>query len=524
MYGGLLSGRKKILSWLREYSQSSRLTFILQIVSRLGTNLLNLIWTPLLLSAMGKSLNGVFMTFQSVAQLGGLGDLGMGGAVNIRALQYLGQGKNEELVKFLSTARTVFVCLALSSVAFFLVFHNHLPGWMGFVPTENAGSLPTLFMFGGLSIGFLILNSYFSNLNYACGNISWPILPGFLFLQFALACHWWLASHKSPLWMQSLPYIVIGLCGVLVNWFCVRANRRDVSGLFPLKFNWRIAVSLFESSFWMYLYSLGNAIYTTTDNLIVNAGFGSAQVPAFKYNRRLCEMGTMLIVTASFATLPKIAQWMASPDGETNNRARSAADRLNKFQTFCGLIAALAYLALNNIFMRVWLHGEDMVAPFFWQAAFALNLVVTTSGDTCIQLTARCGSNGLRVAGAAIGLTGLLNLGFAVGAMKMGSINGVSLAPCIAQTVLNLASSWYTCRYLKMNWSPWVWKGWLCPILAVGLAIWLRHVIPLDSALHVAMLCASYLVILLISAFWLGVDAAFIRDEITIFKNGFKKK
>ncbi len=521
-----MSSGSKFVEWLREHTKSPRLTFVLQVVSRLAGNLLNIFWTPMLLSAMGASLNGLLLSFQAITQLGGLGDLGMGGAIAIRTAQYLGQGKEDELRKFLSTARAVFVLMAIAAISFFLVTCNFLPGRAKFLPVENSGSMPALFALGGVAIALLILNSYYSNLNYACGNISWPVLPNLLILQLVLAMHCWLAWHKYPLWMQFLPYLVIGgqgLGGILINRFCVKAYHPTLWTMFPLKFDWRTARSLFESSFWVYLCALGNAIYTMPDRLIVNAGFGSAQVPAFTYNRKLCEIGTMMILSASFAMLPKIALWIAAPDEESRGRARSAAGRLNKFQTFFGLFAALAYLALNNVFMRLWL-GPGMVAPFFWQAAFALNLVVTTAGDTCIQLTTRCGSNGLRVAGTAIGLTGLLNLAFAYTAMKMGSINYVALAPFVAQSVLNLVSSFYTCRYLKMNWPPWVLKGWLCPIFAVGLATWLRHYIPLDSMLHVALICAAYLVILAISGVCLGVDAAFFREEMLIIKNSFKKK
>ncbi len=104
---------KGFVPWLRDIRNSSRLAYLLIMGSRVLSSAMNLLWIRLLLGAMGVPLNGLFLTFQSVAQLGGLGDLGLGGAVGVQAGQYLGQGRQAELRKFLAAARTVFLLLAL---------------------------------------------------------------------------------------------------------------------------------------------------------------------------------------------------------------------------------------------------------------------------------------------------------------------------------------------------------------------------------------------------------------------------
>ena len=50
----------------------------------------------------------------------------------------------------------------------------------------------------------------------------------------------------------------------------------------PLKFEWRTAVVLSESSFWVYLCGLGNAIYRNTDGLVINAGFAAGTLPIYQ--------------------------------------------------------------------------------------------------------------------------------------------------------------------------------------------------------------------------------------------------
>src|ERR1043166_6672975 len=100
---------KRLAQWLRSQRSSTRLSYIFQIVCRIGFSLLSLLWTPLLLSSMGPTLNGLFLNFQKMASLGAVGDLGMGGLVNIQTSRLLGQQKENELKTFLAAARGVFL-------------------------------------------------------------------------------------------------------------------------------------------------------------------------------------------------------------------------------------------------------------------------------------------------------------------------------------------------------------------------------------------------------------------------------
>ena len=61
----------------------------------------------------------------------------------------------------------------------------------------------------------VLISSYLNNLNYACGNVAWPVLPDLILLQLSLLGHWLLARQGQPLWMQFIPYLaaaIIRLC------------------------------------------------------------------------------------------------------------------------------------------------------------------------------------------------------------------------------------------------------------------------------------------------------------------------
>src|SRR5271169_1670900 len=104
--------KKGLKLWLWEQRDTARLAYVLTLSARVLSSFLGLIWIRLLVGAMGQELNSVYLAFQKLISLGGLGDLGIGGAVSVRAGQFLGQGKEEELRRFLASARTVFLLLA----------------------------------------------------------------------------------------------------------------------------------------------------------------------------------------------------------------------------------------------------------------------------------------------------------------------------------------------------------------------------------------------------------------------------
>lgn len=510
-------------SWIWRLRTNSRFAYLLQISSRITTSALALIWYRVLVGVMGEALYSLFQAFQTLFSLGGLGDLGMGGAVGIRTGRYLGEGtaKEDELRRFLASARSVFLILTLVAAGVMLAISPWLTHWLHFPDVAHAGSHTHAVMIGAAIIGSVMLFSYMSNVNYACGNIAWPVLPDVLLLQLSLLCHWLLARQQQPLWVQFIPYAASGFIKVVLMWCYVRASHRSLARIFPLGFDWRLGIDLFEGSFWVYLCCLGNVIYRSTDNLVITAGFAPGTLVGYTCNYRYCELTNFVVITASYVMLPKLTQWMASSDSADQARLRVEMRRLNQFQILLGAGAVLSYLAFNNFFMQLWWHHAArpiQPAALPLQIAFALNMAVTTCGDTALQMALRSGNKGLRVVGALAASMGIVNLALSVIAMKQGYLAGVALATVVAQSGLMLGSSFYLCRHLKLAWLPWALKGCVIPLVGIGFAGWLRIKWPMDSAAHVALLLGSYAALFAAAAWALGVNKAMLMEELKIVK------
>src|SRR5258705_2851210 len=352
--------------WLKGQRSSTRIAYVLQMITRVGHALLSFLWTPLLIGAMGKARYGTFLSFQSVATLGGLGDLGMGGAINIETSRLLGKNEIPALQRFLSVARAAFAGMAIVVVILFAGLAPWLPQWLHFQAPAGIGSMRLLFMIGGIAAGCMIINSYITNVNYGAVTLTWPIIPTFIAVQLSLLAHWLIASAALPLWIQYIPYLGAIALQIVFAWVFLHRSHPELSAVFSMTFDRKVMAGIIGKSFWVYLYCIGGTISTLTDRLIINAGFGNTQVPPYQLNIKLCELALFVIGTASLVSTPKIAVWVASADPEVRQRGVAETLRLNRFQTFLGCAAVLVYLAINDAFMRWWLGAEYQV-PLAWQ-------------------------------------------------------------------------------------------------------------------------------------------------------------
>ena len=498
------------------------MAFILRMVAMGLGSVLSLLWYRVLLGAMGDALYGLFLTFQAVTRLGGLGDLGISGALSLKAGLMMGRREDEKLRKLLASARALFLFLAVLVLLVLAALSPWLPQWLKFRDVPGAGSLTVLFIWGGVSGAVLVLAGYFHSLNYAHGTVTWPILPAVVVGQmFAPLLHWQLALWHAPLWVQNLPYIGASLLTGLLAWLMLKWSHPWLGELRPLGFDRALWKMLAGASGWIYLCSLGSAIYIATARLVINAGFGPSIIPSYQANYKACELAMTLIVSASFVSLPKITQWISSPDATDRRRLLLEVHRLNAFQIVLGCAGALGYLALNDLFVKFWL-GARYQVPFALQLAFACNLAVTTGGDAGIQIAGRCGTNGIRTAGLVIAGTGILNLLLALVSMKLGSITGIAVAAVVAQSVLTLVLGYVTCRHLGLSMVRWSAKTWVIPLGVILAAGGLRFWLPDQSLGHMGVLGGTYVLLLLAICRLVGIDRQMLLAELAIVRAMFK--
>jgi O-antigen/teichoic acid export membrane protein len=509
--------RGRVRLWLIANRSSARLAFVLRLVAMGVGSVMGFIWTPLLIRAMGDAVFGTFMSFQGALRLAGLGDFGLSGAVGVRTGQMIGRGDTDHLQPFLASARMILMLMAVALGLAICFLAPWLPHWLDFQDTSGAGSLPMLFIIGGVTMTVGMLCGYFNGLNLANATVTWPIVPVLVMTQLTMLGQWLLARAGAPLWMQSVP-AMLGLAAQgLMFWWMLKITHPWLGRIFPLRVDPQVWRNLMATSGWVYLYALGHAVFSATDRLLINSGFGPEAVPPYLFNFKLCELALSVVVSASFVGQAKINMWIANPAPESQERSRQAVQRLLLFQSLLGTCFALGYLAVNNWFVKVWV-GEAYQMPSMLQWAFALTLAITAGGDAGIQIAGLCGPRGLRIAGAAIGGAALVNLGLSFVAMKFGSINGIAYATVVAQSGLSLYLARFTARHLGLSFRTFAIQAWLLPVVGVALLAALHAQIGSADWRTIGILLVGAALLIVIQCRLAGVNRSVFAQEWSLIQ------
>jgi hypothetical protein len=389
-----------------------------------------------------------------------------------------------------------------------------LPAWLHFQAAPGSGSLTLLFIMGGVGIALTIAASYFGNVSYGVGNVCWPILPAFVATQIAFLCQWFLARAGSPLWCQYLPQVGIQIFCIWFIWLGLTWTDRRVGALLPLAADRAVFARLFSTGIWAYLANLGNMVFTTMGQLLVNAGFGAVEVPAFVVNGRLPELAFSLINAASFVASFKIVTLLQSKhDPALREQGVKLFHYLHRVQILMGLSAAAGYLLFNDTFVAWWL-GRDYQIAHAVQFAFAANLVLAAGADAVLRVVCLRSPEDLRYYSRTVISTSGLYLIVAFASMKAGFLPGIASAAALAQLALGCLNARRLCS--EPGWSLWVimQRVVLLPLGVLAILIALKLTVSGPSSASWAVLVAAYVVILALTNRLLGFRLADIPSEI----------
>lgn len=466
--------------WFVEQRSSARVAFTLRTGSMAANALLSLVWTPLLLRALGAENYGTYTAFGAFLGLATAGEFGLGGATSIQTNRLIASGDTAGLRQLHANVRGIFLALAAVAAAVVLAASPWLPGWLNFHPSPGAGSLALLFAVGAFNVGLSIFNSYLGHSIYAAGTVMWPIVPAFLFGQAMLLAPLLLARLRQPLWVLQGSVAALGAGLLAITWTIYRHSHPVFREALPWRFDRALLREIMGMSFWSYLFGLTNLIYVSTDRLVVNAFFGAAAVPLYQLNYKLCELALALVITAGSVAMPKIVNLLLASDAGSRDQGAAQTTRLAQFQALLGFTAALGYLCGNDLFIRSFF-GPDYFAPPVLQAAFVATLLLAANADIFIQLCGRLESKGLRFAAAVVLLASLLNLALSVLAAWLRWMPGVAWATFVAQLGSFVLLAEYVRRRDRLGSCALIlWRSLVAPMIFLAAAfatkVWLAPI------------------------------------------------
>ena len=509
--------------WLIEQRASARIAFALRTGCMAMNGVLSLVWTPLLLLALGAESYGTFTAFGALLGLATAGELGLGGATAIKTNQLIAAGDLDGLRRLHATARGVFLVLAVIAAVVALGLSPWLPGWLGFQQGAATGPLTWLFAARAVSVGLSIFTSYVNNSIYAAGTVMWPVLPAFIFGQAMLVASVLLGWLRQPLWMLQSASTALAAASLVVMWFIYRHSHAVFREALPWRFDRTLLRGLAGTSFWSYLFGLTSLIYVSTDRLVVNAFFGAGAVPMYQLNYKLCELALALILTASAVSLPKVVNLLLSRDPAGQQHGAAQAARVAQVQGLLGFAACLGYVAGNDLFIRL-LFGPAYHAPLALQAAFVTSLLLASNADIFIQLCGRLETGGLRLAAVVLLLSALVNLALSVvSAWWLRWMPGVGWATFVAQVGAFLAIGEYVRRRDRLGTRGRIlWRSFFAPLSLLAVALGAKACFPSTTMRDLLALAATSAALIVAYLGLLGPGWKELRDEMTIVQRLFK--
>lgn len=503
--------------WLLQIRTSGRIAFLLRLAVMFPSMLLSLWWARALVHVMGANNYGLFMAFQGVMSLVGLGDMGIGGALLVRTSRLLAHKQTAELHQLHSTARALFLGLASFGLILVLVFSPWLPDLFRLIQTPASGSLSTLFIIGGFYAFFGLLTGYYTTTLYAVGTVSWTVLPPILVFHLGSAFQLLCALFHGPLWLQMVPSLVLTVGCLFLYRRMVRMSHPDLTGPLPLKFDPACARILLHSSFWAYLFSISSCIYIATDRLMVNAGFGASQLTPYLLNYKLCDIALALIINIGFVVMPNVIAGILSPEPDRKKEGIEKAEKVRRVQTFLGCAASIFYLVVNDVFVRWWF-GANAAVSLDLQLAFAFTLLLTAASESAIQLWGRLNEAGLQKAAIAAIVSAIINLELSYVAMSIGWIAGIAWATWIARGIFALLAIRAVCGEFQISPRGWLGNVFLVPsIMLVSSFLLIRWISPHTTSQEL-VLVGSNLALLLLGFFLCGLRPGLFHEEIAALR------
>ena len=325
---------------------------ILSYISIIASTVVQLLYTPFLVSKLGQSEYGLYSLVASVIGYLGVLDLGFGNALVVHTSKYraLGDKKNEQ--KMHGMFRIIYLCIGIVAGLIGVIlsfFTRELFGaTMG---VEDLEKMRVMLLILSLNIFLSFAFSIYTSIITAS--------EAFVF-QKLLAI---ISTIAKPLLMIPIllfGYKSIALCIVItvVNVAVLLANylfckkRLKVSIKF-CGFDWKMFRKVFGYSFYVFLAQIVDKINWSADQTILGMVSGTIPVAVYSAAAQINTMFVNLSTAISSVMLPKMSRMVAKK--ATNRELTDEMIRVGRVQFMVVFLMVSGFALVGKEFMRVWL-------------------------------------------------------------------------------------------------------------------------------------------------------------------------
>lgn len=327
---------------------------VLSYVSIIANAVVQLLYTPFLVSKLGQSEYGLYSLVASVIGYLGVLDLGFGNALVVHTSKYraLGDKENEQILH--GMFHILYICIGVIAGLIGILLSFLTEDIFGAtMNVEDIEKMRVMLLILSLNIFLTFAFSIYSSIITAS--------EAFVF-QKVLAI---LSTIAKPLLM--IPILLIGyksiaLCIVItiVNvailfanyWFCKKKLKISVKFR---GFNWKIFRKVFSYSFYVFLAQIVDQINWSADQTILGISSGTIAVSVYSAAAQINIMFVNLSTAISGVMLPKMSRMVAKK--ATKDDLSKELIKVGRIQFLIVFLVVSGFAIVGREFVKEWL-GE----------------------------------------------------------------------------------------------------------------------------------------------------------------------
>lgn len=405
---------------------------VLSYISIVVSTLVQLLYTPFLVSKLGQSEYGLYSLVASIIGYLGVLDLGFGNAIVVHTAKYRALEDKESEKTLHGMFRIVYlgigVLAALAGVLLSIFANNIFSESMS---SEDVGKMRIMLLILSLNIFLTFAFSIYSSIITAS--------EAFVF-QKILAI---LSTIAKPLLM--VPILLIGyksimLCVVItiINVIVLFANylfcKKKLNVVVRFHgFDWKMFKKVFSYSFYVFLAQIVDQVNWAADQTILGITSGTIAVSVYSAAAQINTMFINLSTAISGVMLPKMSKMVAQK--ATNKELSDELIKVGRIQFLVVFLVASGFALVGREFIRMWL-GEGFNDSYIVTLLLILPMIIPLIQN--VGLSILQAKNKFKFRAIATTIMAALNILLSVFLAKAYGAIGAAIGTTISLVVCNI--------------------------------------------------------------------------------------
>ena len=345
-------------------------------------NLVNLVYTPMLLAFVGQADYGVFQTSNSFVFSLSLLTFGFSGAYIRFYTLKRAHGTEEDIKSLNGMYLMLYVCVCAVALALGLLFAGNVEGFFsGSFTPDQVGLAGQLMAIMAFSVTCTLFSTVFDAYILAHER--------FTFQQTRQM----FTSLATPVIAFVLLNLGMGAVGVALAQLAVNATLLMLNARFAiLKLGMRFNIRRFDGalfrafaafSSWIFINQICDLVNQSVPNILLGALTSAVTVSVFAVSIQIRNVFVSLSTVMSNVFIPKINQIVA--DSDDDGELTRLMTRVGRYQMFLFCWVYCGFVLLGQFFVAKWA-GEGFMDAYYLICAMVLPLGVPLCQNTGIEI------------------------------------------------------------------------------------------------------------------------------------------